>query len=226
MSSSAAGNNELSLLAATTNFTNDVTTTTTTDCPICLCSITSKPWGVVNPCGHPYHSECWAEVFTNHAAAGGGGRNTTCALCTICKGKTGGFVPVFVDLNNNHDGDYGGGGGGGGGGGREGASWVTRNGGEGDEDEGDEDSLKKLMDEWEKLWKELEKLSGNEYADEDVGDVDGNLTARSDRRDVASICVPIDLTQRTLPMHGVVDWIRSSFAPSHAAQIQKLKRSE
>jgi outer membrane murein-binding lipoprotein Lpp len=82
--------------------------------------------------------------------------------------------------------------------------------------------LKKLVDEWEKLWKELEKLSGNENADEDVGDVDGNLTARS-IRDVASICVPIDLTQRTSPMCGVVDWIRSSFAPSHAAQIQKTE---
>ena len=79
---------------------------TTSDCPICLCPITSEVWGVVNPCGHPYHRDCWKEVVANHHSHGRGSGSVKCA---ICKGPTKGFVPVFVDLvacddNSNYDG--------------------------------------------------------------------------------------------------------------------------
>ncbi|KAL3775549.1 hypothetical protein ACHAW5_001568 [Stephanodiscus triporus] len=202
--------------AATANLVNK----TTTDCPICLCPITSEPWGVVNPCGHPYHRECWSQVVANHASAGGRGRNAKNAQCAICKGATRGFVSVFVDLGDDHDGDYGGGG----------IGLAKRNGGEGgddcdvllnidgdDEDEDDDSSFEKLANESEGLWKDLEKLCGKENFDEDIGFVD--ITDRSDR-DVDSICVAIDLTQRPLPsMDGNIDRTGSSSAPSDVTQV-------
>jgi hypothetical protein len=198
---------------------NNATTTSMTDCPICLCPITSEPWGVVNPCGHPYHRDCWAEVVANHAAAGGGRRNTKNAQCAICKGTTRGFVPVFVDLGGDHDGDYYGGGGG---------ASVTRNDGRGDydvdglihvdgdyEDEDVNDALEKLVDESDGLWNELETLFRNENADEEIVD----MTDRSGG-DVASICVAIDLTQRPSPpvVRRNFDRARESSAPSHVTQ--------
>jgi len=220
-SSSAAGNNASSSSTATATLTKNATMTTMTDCPICLCPITSEPWGVVNPCGHPYHRECWAEVVANHAAAGGGRRNTKNAQCAICKGTTRGFVPVFVDLGDDHDGDYYGGGGG---------ASASRNDGRGDsdcdglihidgdyEDEDENEVLEKLVDESDGLWKELDTLFVNENADEEIVDI----TDRSDG-DVASICVAIDLTQHpSPPMRRNVDQARESSAPSDATQIQK-----
>ena len=222
MSSSAASNNASSLstatATATATLTKNATMTTMTDCPICLCPITSEPWGVVNPCGHPYHRECWTEVVANHAAAGGGRRNTKNAQCAICKGTTRGFVPVFVDLGDDNEGDYYGGGGG---------ASASRNDGRGDSDgdglihiDGDyedEDVLEKLADESDGLWTGLDTLFGNENADEEIVDI----TERSDG-DVASICVAIDLTQRpSPPMRRNVDQAREFSAPSDATQIKK-----
>eukprot|EP00571_Detonula_confervacea_P001938 CAMPEP_0172321368 /NCGR_PEP_ID=MMETSP1058-20130122/43200_1 /TAXON_ID=83371 /ORGANISM="Detonula confervacea, Strain CCMP 353" /LENGTH=76 /DNA_ID=CAMNT_0013036861 /DNA_START=82 /DNA_END=309 /DNA_ORIENTATION=- len=74
--------------------------TCTTDCPICLDPIPSEPWGVVSPCGHPYHRECWDQVVAANHAAGTGGARRKNASCAICKGATRGFVPVFLDLGN------------------------------------------------------------------------------------------------------------------------------
>ena len=221
MSSSAAGNNASSSSTATATLARNATMTTMTDCPICLCPITSEPWGVVNPCGHPYHRECWAEVVANHAAAGGGRRNTKNAQCAICKGTTRGFVPVFVDLGDEHEGDYYGGGGG---------ASASRNDGRGDsdgdglihidgdyDDEDENEVLEKLVDESDGLWTELDTLFGNENADEEIVDI----TDRSDG-DVASICVAIDLTQRpSPPMRRNVDRRRELSVPSDVTQIKK-----
>jgi len=169
---------------------------TTTDCPICLCPITSEPWGVVSPCGHPYHRECWDQVAANHAASGtGGGRGRNKhAPCSICKGGAKLFVPVFLDLDNDAVGT---------GGGRDGGACVECKEDDGiinlDGDEKQRDALEKLVDEWDDLWRELETLCGKCRGERvDGNESDGNsvvdMTDRSDQV-VADICATIDLTQ-------------------------------
>jgi hypothetical protein len=170
-------------------------------------------------CNHVrFKSHCLLHLprdASNHAATGGGRRNTKNAQCAICKGTTRGFVPVFVDLGNDHDGGYYGGGGG---------ASASRNDGRGDsdgdgliqidgdyKDEYENEVLEKLFDESDGLWKELEVLFGNENADEEIVDI----TDRSDG-DVALICVAIDLTQ-----HPSFDRAGESSAPSNVTQIQK-----
>lgn len=85
-----------------------------TDCPICLCPIASSTdgtdnnepsWGVVTPCGHPYHRHCW-----DHYVANNGRRtrnNHHHPACAICNGNSTGFVPVFLDLGHHGNNDAG-----------------------------------------------------------------------------------------------------------------------
>lgn len=63
------------------------------DCPICLEPI-SRPWGVSNPCGHPFHSACWDGHVAALAKKGKG------AVCAVCKVPSQGFVPVYMDATD------------------------------------------------------------------------------------------------------------------------------
>jgi hypothetical protein len=134
-------------------------------------------------------------------------------------------VHVFVDLGDDHGGDghYSGGDGGG----ITASAKMTDGGGENDGsihidvDDGDEDdyeSLEKLRDEWDGLLKELETMScGSGNSDEDFDVVD---TAYRSDRDVDSICVAIDLTQRLSP-HMRGDCNRDRTSSSSHTRVRK-----
>ena len=132
----------------------------TTDCPICLCPITSEVWGVVNPCGHPYHRDCWKEVVAANSSRRGsnnsvGGGNTN-AKCAICKGATEGFVPVYVDLADNDDSN-------------DDAGGESRQDAENDSDEDDDDdeaALEELHDDWYSAYGQLGDLEGHDEGTE------------------------------------------------------------
>jgi hypothetical protein len=129
---------------------------------------------------------------------------------------------VFVDLGDDRgDGRYYGGNGGdraasvtmtGGGGDDNGLIQIDVDDGDGDEDE--IDSLEKHGDEWNELLKELETMiCGSENSDEGIVVV--GSTGSSDR-DVASICVAIDLTQRlSPPVRGDLNRDRTSATLFH-----------
>ena len=186
----------------------------TTDCPICLCPIPSEPWGVVSPCGHPYHRECWDQVVANHHA-GGGNRKKNKLACSICKGASRGFVPVFLDLDND-DNDIGGGGG-----------RVCRIEGKSTGEDGAVDidgDIENLVDEWDKLWNELETLCcGEQRGSENDDDAVLMRTDRSDR-EVANICVAIDLTQSSSPPQEKKQTKPSSSAISLQKQMQQIHK--
>ncbi len=184
------------------------------DCPICLCPILSSsvPWGVSAPCGHAYHRECWDNVVVNHLRNYGGGgddrrrsrnnNNNNNAPCAICKGDTTGFVPVFIDLGGGSSGGY--------------ISKPQEKGvieidvekeGEENNDEAKAEE-EKLQEEWDELGHELEKLCGdNDYDDDDDDDYEREMTTassssvveRKEDREIARICVAIDLTQPSPP---------------------------
>jgi len=68
-------------------------TPTSEDCPICMEPI-SKPWGVVIPCGHPFHQSCWDEVVARHSESDDNAQLS----CAVCRKVATGFQPVFLDL--------------------------------------------------------------------------------------------------------------------------------
>ena len=190
----------------------------TTDCPICLCPIPSEPWGVVSPCGHPYHRECWDQVVANHHAKPGGGNKKKLA-CSICKGASRGFVPVFLDLGNDDNDNITGGGGGA----------VCRIVGKSTGDDGavdiDDGDIEKLVNEWDGLWNELETLCCcGEQRGGSENDDDHDVVLRADRsdRDVANICVAIDLTQPSSPPQEKEQTKLSSSAISLQNQMQQI----
>ena len=70
-------------------------TYTSEDCPICLQPM-SKPWGVVTPCGHPFHLSCWDQVVAKHSESD---EDDDAQLsCAVCRKVATGFQPVFFDL--------------------------------------------------------------------------------------------------------------------------------
>ena len=68
-----------------------------TECALCLDPIAStKPWGAVIGCGHPFHRGCWDRLIAHD-------RNSKCPLCN---GEVQGFQPVYgVHLGRGKDGD-------------------------------------------------------------------------------------------------------------------------
>lgn len=64
------------------------------DCPICIEPI-SKPWGVVTPCGHPFHQSCWDQVVAKHWESDDDAPQLS---CPVCRKVSTGFQPVFLDL--------------------------------------------------------------------------------------------------------------------------------
>jgi hypothetical protein len=193
---------------------------TTTYCPICLCFITSEPWGVVSPCGHPYHRDCWAGVVAHHAS-GESGRNRSAgedAQCATCKVSAKGFLHVFVNLGDDDDCQDSGGAGGH----TSVLANMTDTGGEhcglihinvNDRDEDDYAWLEKLRDEWDGLLKELEMtICGSESSEEGTDIVD---TPDHSGRNVASICVAIEPKCLSPVMHDDLNRDRRSSASSH-----------
>ena len=65
------------------------------DCPICMEPI-SKPWGVVTPCGHPFHRSCWDEVAARLLESDDDAQLS----CAVCRKASTGFQPVFLDLGS------------------------------------------------------------------------------------------------------------------------------
>ena len=63
---------------------------TSEDCPICMEPI-SKPWGVVIPCGHPFHHSCWDEVVARHWDDEPDSDDELQPSCVICKKVSTGF---------------------------------------------------------------------------------------------------------------------------------------
>ena len=72
---------------------------TSEDCPICMEPIT-KPWGVVTPCGHPYHHSCWDEVVTRHwnELDDDSESEDEQPSCVVCRKEATGFQRVYLDL--------------------------------------------------------------------------------------------------------------------------------
>ena len=65
------------------------------DCPICMEPI-SKPWGVVTPCGHPFHQSCWYQVVAKHSESD---EDDDAQLsCAVCRKVATGFQLVYLDL--------------------------------------------------------------------------------------------------------------------------------
>ena len=136
------------------------------------------------------------QVTANHHKSGGRNKPKH-AKCSICKGATRGFVTVFLDLGSNDKED---------GGGKMPA--AAKSGDviniDGDSDNDEEDSLEKLLNLWDGLWKELESLCGSE--DNNSDDVEEESVVANDRRSdqaVANICDAIDLTQPSPPREKV-----------------------
>ena len=116
---------------------------------------------MVNPCGHPYHRDCWKEVVAANSSrrgGGSGGGGNTNAKCAICKGATRGFVPVYVDLANNDDGS------------NDDAGGKSRQDADDDGDEDDDDdeaALEELQADWYRAYARLEHRLC-EHADDDL----------------------------------------------------------
>jgi len=73
---------------------------TAEDCPICMEPI-SKPWGVVIPCGHPFHQSCWDEVVARHWNGSDDESeldDETQPSCVVCRKVSTGFQQVYLDL--------------------------------------------------------------------------------------------------------------------------------
>ena len=77
----------------------EVPTSVVEACPICMEPI-SKPWGVVTPCGHPFHLSCWDEVVTRHQRSEDELESDDEALpsCAVCRKHATGFQQVYLDL--------------------------------------------------------------------------------------------------------------------------------
>jgi hypothetical protein len=143
----------------------------------------------------------------NHLRHHGGGgndsrgrrrNNNNIVPCAICKGNTTGFVPVFIELGC-------------GGAAGSGSQVVVGDGADSgvidvDNDKEDkvnqdeEDAVEKLYDEWDGLWKELETLCG--YTDqqhETTTSASSSVLERRGDREIAQICIAIDLTQPSPP---------------------------
>jgi len=70
------------------------------DCPICMEPI-SKPWGVVIPCGHPFHQSCWDQVVAKHWEESDDESESdddTQPSCVVCRKVSTGFQRVYLDL--------------------------------------------------------------------------------------------------------------------------------
>jgi len=137
------------------------------------------------------------QVTANHQKSGGRNKPKN-AKCSICKGATKGFVTVFLDLGIGDDKEDGGG-----------KMPAAKSGGEvvnidGDSDDDQEDSLEKLLNLWDGLWKELESLCGADDNSSDEEEEEESVVAnrRSDQA-VANICDAIDLTQPSPPREKV-----------------------
>jgi len=143
-----------------------------------------------------------ANHFRNHGGGGGGGnrgRRSNNAPCAICKGNTTGFVPVYIDLGsggcNAHEDD-----------GMSSGEIDVDNDKE-SENKNDDDAEEKLNEEWDELWNELEKLCG--YRDRDNDNINdemltttgssSSVVERRGDREIAQICIAIDLTQPSPP---------------------------
>lgn len=165
------------------------------DCSICLCPLSAN-WGVAAPCGHPFHRDCWDQLVA--ASQRGGGRRKKPA-CPICKGASNSFVPVYVDLGNNDSEQYP----------------KADDGGIIDLDGCESDEVDGLIEKWDIMWSNFERLCNEDRSSDDQRAEDGSVAGTVDllgddeirgRSEVTSIFNDlIDLTQQNSTINDADD---------------------